>query len=141
MNVKNCPRCNRIFVPQGRRICPVCIREDEEKYERVRAFLRDHPGSTLLEVVTATEVDEDTVLQFIKEGRIESSDLRGPSLRCERCDAPIDSGKLCSSCQGALTKELQKAAGSLKPSSAIMDRDKKSRPKDKMFTADMKDKL
>ncbi|MBM7866662.1 hypothetical protein GTO89_08415 [Heliobacterium gestii] len=138
MNVRNCPRCNRIFVPQGRRICPVCVREDEEKYERVREFLRDHPGATLLEVIAATEVDEDTVLQFIKEGRIEASQLQGASLHCERCDAPISSGTLCPSCQGALAKELQKAAGSLRPSSPG-ERETKSRPKDKMFTADMKD--
>ncbi|MBC9784470.1 flagellar protein [Heliobacterium chlorum] len=140
MNVKNCPRCNRIFIPQGgRRICPVCVREEEEKYEKVREYLREYPGATLLEVVNATGVDEDTILQYIKEGRIEASDFQDAAIECERCRTPISSGRLCAKCQGDLARELQQAAGSFR--SQTPERDTKSRPRDKMFTADITDKF
>lgn len=143
MNVRNCPRCNRIFVPQsGRNICPVCIREEEDKYEIIREYLRDNPGATLIEVVNATGVDEDIIMRFIREGRIESKSMLGDSLKCERCGAAIESGKLCRNCQMEMAKEFQRAASSLKPQPQASDsRTTASRPKDKVFTADMRDKL
>ncbi|ABZ83374.1 conserved hypothetical protein [Heliomicrobium modesticaldum Ice1] len=138
MDVKNCPRCNRIFIPQGgRRICPVCVKEEEKQFDKVREYLRDNPGAPLLMVIQETGVDEDTILHFIKEGRIEASQMSGASLQCDSCGAPITSGRYCNKCQEDLARDLQRLTGGAKEKTPA--REIKNRPKDKMFTADLKE--
>ncbi|MTV49923.1 flagellar protein [Heliobacillus mobilis] len=135
MNVKNCPRCNRIFIPQGgRKICPVCVQEEEKQYEIVREYLRENPGAPVLIVIQETGVDEDTILQFIKEGRLEAGSIQGAELHCESCGTAITKGRFCGKCQDELARDLQRAAGLSQPKAP--ERETKGRAKDKFFTAD-----
>lgn len=105
-SVRNCARCGRVFVFRGREICPDCVAEEEEQFERVRLFLRDSPGASLAEVEEATGVPADVILSFLRQGRLLASDGLKGNLRCERCGAPIDEGHLCSRCSEELAREV-----------------------------------
>lgn len=111
-DVRNCPRCGRVFFVRSRDICPSCVAEEEEQFERVRRFLRESPGATLEEVEEATGVPADVILSFLRQGRLIVTDgLRGV-LVCQRCGVPIDEGYLCSRCSGELAREVDRAVTS-----------------------------
>ena len=109
-DVRNCPRCGRVFVYRGREICPSCVAEEEEQFERVRRFLRDSPGATLEEVEEATGVPVELVLAFLRQGRLVAAEGLKGVLFCQRCGASIDEGYLCSQCSRALAREVGLAA-------------------------------
>ena len=77
--LRNCPKCGRVFAYVGRGICPRCLEQEEEDFKLVRTYIRENPGATIIEVSEATEIDEQTILRFLKEGRLVS---RGLSAVC-----------------------------------------------------------
>ena len=52
LNIRNCVRCKKIFMPVGtEKICSDCRAEDLALEERVKAYVRDHPGITVNELI------------------------------------------------------------------------------------------
>ena len=83
--MKNCSSCGKVFVSiNNARICMDC-RAKEEQWERtIVEFVRDHPKSTIAEIVEATGVQEPVIRRMIREGRFVSTgiELYYP---CEKC--------------------------------------------------------
>ncbi|ENH98389.1 hypothetical protein J416_00339 [Gracilibacillus halophilus YIM-C55.5] len=104
----NCARCDQLFVKTTKPICQDCIKEEEEKFQIVYNFLRvrDNRKATIPEIVEATDVEEDLILQFVKENRLRPSKFPNLSYPCERCGEPIGSGKICENCSDELSSEL-----------------------------------
>ncbi|MDI3257726.1 MAG: hypothetical protein QJR01_08410 [Kyrpidia sp.] len=112
MDFANCKRCGRIYRRiAGELVCPACRREEEELYQKVRDYVAEHRGATIMEVAEATGVDADLVLQFLREGRL--AVVSGENMRypCERCGREITTGRFCERC----TAELARAFASPKP--------------------------
>ena len=107
--MKNCSSCGKVFVSiNNARICMDC-REKEEQWERtIVEFVRDHPKSTIAEIVGATGVQEPVIRRMIREGRFVSTgiELYYP---CEKCGSPIDKGQYCDKCQKEMRDELTAA--------------------------------
>ena len=107
--MKNCSSCGKVFVAiNNARICMDC-REKEEKWEReIVEYVRDHPKSTIAEIVEATGVQEPVIRRMIREGRFVSTgiELYYP---CEKCGSPIDKGQYCEKCQKEMRDELTAA--------------------------------
>ena len=107
--MKNCSSCGKVFVSiNNARICMDC-RAKEEQWERsIVEFVRDHPKSTIAEIVEATGVQEPVIRRMIREGRFVSSgaDLYYP---CEKCGSPIQKGQYCDKCQKEMRDELTAA--------------------------------
>ncbi len=107
--MKNCSSCGKVFVSiNNARICMDC-RAKEEQWERsIVEFVRDHPKSTIAEIVEATGVQEPVIRRMIREGRFVSSgiDLYYP---CEKCGSPISKGQYCDKCQKEMRDELTAA--------------------------------
>ncbi len=108
-NLRNCSQCGRLFPYQGRNICGKCLEKEEDEFQLVRKYVRDHPGSGVLEVAEETKVEEDKILQFLRDGRLQSKGLT-TSLACERCGAVISSGRWCEKCASQVKAEIQGAA-------------------------------
>ncbi|MDI6894283.1 MAG: hypothetical protein QME70_06705 [Bacillota bacterium] len=108
--MRNCPRCDRVFVFRGREICPSCVAEEEEQFERVRLFLRQSPGATLEEVEEATGAPSELILSFLRQGRLMATDGLKGAVVCQRCGAPVDGGYLCASCSRELAQEVGRAS-------------------------------
>lgn len=90
----------------GRNICPKCLEKEEDEFQLVRRYVRDHPGAGVIEVAEETEVEEDKILQFLRDGRLQSKGLTA-SLRCERCGQTISSGRFCDICVSEVNAEIQ----------------------------------
>lgn len=105
----NCQNCNAIFVKtQFRNVCEACYKEEEQAYETVYKFLRKRENRTaeLHEVVDVTGVEEELILKFIRNGRIQLSNF--PNLRypCGKCGTSIRDGKLCNSCETDIKSQI-----------------------------------
>lgn len=105
-NLRNCSQCGRLFPYAGRNICGKCLEKEEEEFQLVRKYVRDHPGAGVLEVAEATEIEQDKILQFLRDGRLQSKGLT-TSLACERCGVLISSGRWCEKCTNEVNAEIR----------------------------------
>lgn len=107
MDLRNCPKCGKLFVYRHRNLCPECLKKDEKAFDRVREFLNDNPHASLEEVSNATEVSTKNVLEYLKEGRLMlRNDNVNILLNCEICKEPILSGRLCEKCSNKFKKRV-----------------------------------
>ncbi len=107
--LKNCPDCGKLFMDMGTRICRDCLDKEEELMLKVSSFVRDHPHSTIKEVVEGVEgVKERLVRRMIQEGRFQQDgiDITYP---CEKCGKPINFGRYCVECDEEIKNEVMKA--------------------------------
>ena len=97
MQLRNCPRCGRLFASSGRGMCNECLQEDARDYDLVRNYLRDNPGANMVEVSRETGVELGKIEEFIRQGRLLA--YAKLQVACEICGAPIASGRLRESCR------------------------------------------
>ncbi len=105
-NVRQCRVCKRLFRYQGfgAGTCPICRKEDDEMFTRVKTYLRDHYGSTLVEVSMECDVPMERIKEWLKEERLEYTGGGDTGLVCEKCGTPILSGRLCDNCRMSYAK-------------------------------------
>ena len=106
--MKNCAGCGKIFVSMdGKKYCEACREKEYKLEEEVVNYVREHPKAKVAEIIqeipTATE---KLIKRLIREGRFEQVGIK-MTYPCEKCGAPIVSGKLCGACSDALRNELQ----------------------------------
>ncbi|GAV12428.1 flagellar protein [Paenibacillus sp. chi10] len=106
MELSNCLRCGVLFAKAFRDLCPNCLKEIEQEYERCAAYLREARQATMHELSEATEVSVRQITRFIKEGRISIYQAPNLTYECEICSQPIREGNMCESCRTRLVKEL-----------------------------------
>ncbi|WP_277673676.1 TIGR03826 family flagellar region protein [Piscibacillus halophilus] len=106
----NCPQCGELFVKGNITVCQSCYQEEEKKFEKVYAFIRQKKNrtATMYEVANETGVEESLITKWVKEKRIHPSHAPNLTYPCERCGNPISEGKLCSSCTITLKEDLTK---------------------------------
>ncbi|MDD3840300.1 MAG: MerR family transcriptional regulator [Clostridia bacterium] len=97
MNIRNCKQCGKIYAYTGSDLCPVCRKEEDDMFDKVREYIYSHPGANTLEVSEETGVEEKIILKFLREGRLELK-TAGLGLDCERCGVSITTGRYCSKC-------------------------------------------
>lgn len=131
--LRNCSKCGRVFPYMGRNICPKCLEKEEDEYQVVRRYVRDNPGAGVIEVAEETGVEEDKILQFLRDGRLHTKGLTA-SLRCERCGQIIDSGRFCANCINEVNAEIQGHLPQNKGEEA--KKEPRSRVRDKMHIKD-----
>ncbi len=119
MDVRNCISCGKPFIFVRVNLCPDCQAAEEEKYERVRVYLRDNPGSSLDETVKNTGVSREDELKMCRTGRIECGIGSSSYLNCIRCGTPIATGSYCAECALDILSKIQdvkeKVAEEIKP--------------------------
>lgn len=105
----NCERCDRVFVKVIRTICEACYNEEEKMFNVVYNFIRkkENRSATLSEVHTATDVPEKTIIRFIKEGRLRTTQFTNLTYPCQSCGEHILEGKLCRRCVDKIESELE----------------------------------
>lgn len=111
-DLRNCPRCGKLFAYIGRSICNRCIEQEEEEFKLVKEYIYNNPGATVFEVADATEVSVDKIMRFLREERLEiSSDNVNLILECESCGTSIRTGRYCQQCRDDLTNEMKREFG------------------------------
>ncbi len=107
MNVRNCRRCGKIFnYVMGAPLCPVCREEMEKKFHEVKKFIQDHPGVGIPEVSEACEVEPSQIRQWVREERLEFAEGSVVDIACEKCGAPIRTGRFCEKCKASMINTM-----------------------------------
>ena len=109
MRLRKCRACGELFPSDGRDICPVCFDAEEAAFEKVKAYLDEHPDAGAEAVCAGTGVSYATVLEFLRQGRLQYGDRPAGTHRCARCDAPVAEGRYCRACLDYLKDVLHKA--------------------------------
>lgn len=115
MELSNCPRCGRLFGKTFRDICPACLKEIEQEYERCLAYLRENRQVSMDELCEETKVSRRQITQFIREGRISIYQAPNLAYDCEVCGNPIREGHMCESCRTRLVRQIQEAGNAKEP--------------------------
>lgn len=117
MSIANCARCNRMYqkATTNRKICMVCIQEEEEAFRLVHDYLHEHPGADMASLVEGTGVEQGVIIRFLKEGRLAKlGDLvDGLAIDCARCGQPVNTGRYCASCTAEMEEALKTSAQTL----------------------------
>ena len=101
--------CKRLFIYPGfgPRLCQDCRKNEEELFKKVKDFLNEHGAANYYEISVATGIPEETVKQWLKDGRLEVPENSAVYIKCERCGCDIRSGRYCPACAAELTKEFK----------------------------------
>lgn len=114
LNIKNCVRCKKIFMPVGKeKMCPDCRAGEIELEERVKAYVRDHRGITVNQLIEGTGVPAKLIWRMIQQGLFENSGLLDAQYPCGRCGKLISKDVYCSECAGKLKENAQKFAAAM----------------------------
>jgi len=98
MEAMNCPRCGRVFVRIREAVCEACVKQEEDNFEKVREFVKEHPHKTIKEVAEECEVPMKRILGYIRDGRLEASGGMHGEITCSKCGKPIFAGRMCETC-------------------------------------------
>ena len=110
MELQNCRNCKKLFnYITGEIICPVCRDKLEEKYNQVKAYVRENPGAHINVVSEECEVSIKQIKKWVREERLVFSDDSLVGLECERCGKIIHSGRFCKECAGGLSDAMEEA--------------------------------
>lgn len=114
LNVRNCPRCGKVFAKTIHDVCPACIKTIEDDYQSCLKYLRENRGCTISELSEETEVTIRQITKFIREGRISLMDAPNMSYPCESCGVLIREHSMCQECRNKIAKDVQSVQDSLK---------------------------
>jgi len=134
--IKNCPECGRLFADVGHNVCNKCLEKEDSEFAVVRRYVRDHPGASIFEVAEETGIAEEKILQFLKDGRLQSAgfvEVRS----CESCGKKITSGRYCEKCRSQLGSQLESVIPRLGPTTSPAQ----PRGKDKMYVKGLEKNL
>lgn len=110
MDVINCKGCGRLFNALTRtRLCPNCQAKLEEKFQEVKKYINDNPGSTIDAVSQECDVSAKQIKQWIRDERLSFSEESMQGIECEQCGTMIRSGRFCEACKNKLQNELRSA--------------------------------
>ncbi len=100
MDVKNCKECGRLFQwVSGPRICKACNQKIEEKFQQVKAFIRNNGQATMEEIAEENKVTINQIKQWIREERLVFDKDSGIGIECEMCGKLIPTGRYCEACK------------------------------------------
>lgn len=114
MDIRNCRNCGTIFnYVVGQVMCPACKDSLEAKFQEVKKYIEDHPGTTISEISEVCDVDAQQVKQWLRDERLEVTTESNLFLSCDGCGTSIRSGRYCDRCKYELLNGLQGAAKGL----------------------------
>lgn len=126
MALKNCAKCGRMFSGEDhQRFCSNCVENDDDVFKVVREYIYDNPNATVQETAEATEVSEEKILKFLRQGKLALKG-DGVGLDCERCGKNITSGRYCDQCAQEMKESFNSAFGVQKPAEVTVKRTPRS---------------
>lgn len=112
MEVISCKGCGKLFnYIQGPRVCPQCVKKQDEKFAEVKKYVYDHPRVDMNELSQEMDVPIRQIKRWIREERLSFSDDSPIGIECENCGTTIKTGRFCKSCKDKLSNRLEEAAG------------------------------
>ena len=142
LNIRNCARCKRIFVPVGNeKICSDCRAADFELEERVKSYVRDHPGITVNQLIEGSGAPAKLIWRMIMQGQFENSGLKNAQYPCANCGKMITRGTYCAECMDKLKTKAQKFAAAMNSKNRAAEKKSQESSEKKTFSESMYNEL
>ena len=110
MDVRNCKSCGRLInYMGGAPLCTSCQKKLEEKFQEVKEYLNENPNSSMNVIAEENNVSVKQIKQWVKEERLSLSVAGADGIVCEKCGAPIRSGRFCDKCKASMVNNLNGA--------------------------------
>ena len=94
MDVTTCSRCGKLFNHiSGPRICPVCLKEFDDKFPEVKKYVYEHPHTGIAELSEAMNIPAKQIKRWIREERLSFADDSPVGIECEGCGTMIKTGR------------------------------------------------
>ncbi len=108
MEVRTCKNCGKLYNYIGKitPVCPICMKELEEKFEACRKYIKENPGANIQKVSEETGVTMKMLKQWVREERLTFAEGTLVGIECEACGANILTGRFCPKCKQNLTNRL-----------------------------------
>ncbi len=127
METINCKNCGRLFIHEcGPHYCTKCLAILEEKFEMVKDYLYDNPGSSIPRLAEVGDVSKQQIIKWVREERLEFTADSLVGIDCEICGTTIRTGRFCKSCKLDLAAKLGKAFNQPIPEEVKMELKEKS---------------
>lgn len=102
--------CNEgtlVYKGVGEYQCENCMAIEYDDYGKVRKYIEEHRGATVRDIEQATGIRQRTVMQLLKDDRIEVAQNSKLFLHCEICGQDIRSGSICNRCEAEKQRNIQ----------------------------------
>lgn len=106
--VKNCPNCGNIFRKTTWPICQDCKNNMENELSKCTEFIRRNRQTNMSQLVEQTGVSEISITKYIRDGKINISDVPNLSYPCDLCESNIRKGNLCYNCRVKINTDIDK---------------------------------
>ncbi|QGQ97488.1 hypothetical protein EHS13_22665 [Paenibacillus psychroresistens] len=107
-DVQNCPNCGNIFRKTTWPVCQDCKNEMENELSKCTEFIRRNRQTTMSQLVEQTGVSEINITKYIRDGKINISDVPNLSYPCDLCESSIRKGNLCVKCRMKINTDIDK---------------------------------
>ncbi len=126
MALRNCARCGKLFtaVSSSMKLCIDCEREDQDQFNKVKEYLKEHAAATVIEITKATGVERKQIYEWVKSGRLDIASVVDLGLSCESCGKSIKSGRFCIECAARIESDARKVLSEGKPTQQAADKRK-----------------
>lgn len=106
--IRICKLCGGLFYYKGfgYGYCDRCVKIDDENFHRVKEYIWDHVGASVVEVSDQVNVSVKQIYAYIKDGRLEIPEGSPIYLKCEMCGTDIRYGRYCPDCATHMHKKL-----------------------------------
>lgn len=128
MEVRNCRKCGKIFnYTGGPCLCQLCKKDLEDKFQQVKEYIRENPGSSVVQISEDNDVSVQQIKQWIRQERLVFTENSQVVIECEKCGAPIRTGRFCENCKRKMADTFQGMYGSTPAQQESVSRDGKIR--------------
>lgn len=119
MALRNCANCGKLFSAPNpsMKFCLECERKDQEQFDQVKEYLKEHATATVIEITKETGVERKRLYEWVRSGRLDVAGIEDLGLRCEGCGMAITSGRFCLECAARLQQDAKRLLGGQKPQS------------------------
>jgi len=108
MEVSNCRSCGRLFnVITNSKICPSCKQKQEDKFQKVKEYLRENPNASINVISLECDVSVKQIKEWVREERLIFAEGSADGVECTQCGKLIRTGKYCDECKSKLANTLR----------------------------------
>lgn len=104
LDIRQCKWCRKPYQRTRADYCPLCQAKLDDAFMAIRDYLDEYPMANIHEVYESTGIEEELILQLLKEERLSFAD--GAPLTCEQCGAKIATGRYCGDCQKGIKRNV-----------------------------------
>lgn len=130
MDVRSCRNCGRLFnYIQGQPICAACKQKMEDKFIKVRDYIRVNESASMKQISEENDVTVKQIKQWVREERLTFSSKSVVGIECENCGAMIRTGRFCDKRKNNMATNLKQMYAM---PAVAEDSGKRERDKDRM---------